>query len=165
MPFIEQALADAKEDVTVPEAEYDLEIISTETKVSKKAAAAGKTTDNMVACVIAIRSDDYPNAAMIFHHIMLVTDPNYEWNHLWLRDQKRFLVVFSVPFEGNGFDTDDLQGCTGRCLVGVEKNERGEDVNVLRLPRVKDEEEEAEAPRKGAARGATRNAGKPARRR
>jgi hypothetical protein len=158
MPFIQQALADAKEDVPVPEGEYELEIIQATAKQSKKYAESGKAGDNMISVAIAIRSDEYPSAATVFHNIMLVTDPAYEYNHLWLRDQKRFLTLFAIPHEGNGFDVDDFQGATARCLLKVDQNDRGDDINVLALPRVKEEEHEQ-------ARGNGRGARKPARRR
>lgn len=158
MPFIEQALADAKEDIPVPEGEYDLEIIQATPKQSKKYAESGKSGDNMVSVAIAIRSEEYPNAATVFHNIMLVTDPAYEYNHLWLRDQKRFLTLFNIPHEGNGFDVDDFVGATARSLLKVDQNDRGDDINVLALPRVKEEEHEQ-------ARGNGRGARKPARRR
>ena len=160
MPFIEQAVADAKEDMVVPEAEYDLEILSAELKTSKRAIERGMTASNMVSCAIAIRSEDYPNAATVFHHLMLVTDPDYEYNHLWLRDQKRFLVCFGIPFEANGFDVDDFQGATGRCLLKVGKNDRDEDVNVLALPKVKEEGED----NPGHGKRASDKTGKPRRR-
>ena len=158
--FIEQAIADAKEAVAVPEGEYDLRILSAETALSKAAADRGQTSDNMIHCTIAIESDEFPNAAPLHHYIMLVTDPEDKWNNLHLVGQKRFLTVFGIPYEGNGFDIDDFANASGRCLVAVDQTNRGEDVNVLRLPRLK--EEAAEQPQRSQnARGAA----KPMRRR
>ena len=163
MPFIEQAIADAKEDVCVPEGAYDLSIISAETKLSKKAAERGEETDNMIQVMIKVDSDEYPNAATLFHHIMLVTDPEYEYNHMWLRDQKRFLVLFGIPHEGTGYDLDDFAGATAKqVLLKVDQNDRGEDQNTMVLPKFDTEAEEE--PRGGRA-SSSRSAGKPIRRR
>jgi Protein of unknown function (DUF669) len=163
MPFIDQALADAKEDVCVPEGAYDLSIIQAELKTSKKAAERGEE-DNMIQVMIRIESPDYPNASTLFHHLMLVKDPDYEYNHLWLRDQKRFLVLFGIPHEGTGFDLDDFPGATAKqVLLKVDQNERGEDTNVLVLPKIDTEADETAAAGRKTAAG--RSAGKPTRRR
>ena len=160
MPFIEQAIADAKEDVCVPEGAYDLSIISAELKTSKKAAERGEE-DNMIQVMIKIESDEYPNAATVFHHLMLVKDPDFEYNHLWLRDQKRFLVLFGIPHEGTGFDLDDFAGATARqVLLKVDTNDRDEEQNVLVLPKIADEPDDT-----GSKKPAGRSAGKPTRRR
>ena len=159
MPFIEQAVQDAKEAVVVPEAEYDLRVSSAELATSKAAQAKGQE-DNMIHCVILIESEEYPNAAPIHHYIMLVTDPEDKYNNLHLVGQKRFLVTFGIPHEGNGFDLDDFPNATGRCLVAVDQTDKGDDVNVLRLPKIKDETEAAH-PAPGNSR---RAAGKPSRR-
>lgn len=160
MPFIEQAIADAVEDVTVPEGAYDLSIIQAELKTSKAGAARGEE-DNMIQVMIKIESEEYPNASTVFHHIMLVKDPDYEYNHLWLRDQKRFLVAFGIPHEGTGFDLDDFAGATAKqLLLKVDQNDKGEDQNVLSLPKVAADEGEEDKPKKGG-----RSGGKPTRRR
>lgn len=161
MPFIEQAIADAQEDVCVPEGAYDLEIIAGELKTSKKAAEKGEE-DNMIQVMIRIDSEEYPNASTLFHHLMLVKDPNYEYNHLWLRDMKRFLVLFSIPHEGTGFDLDDFAGATAKqVLLKVDENDRGEEQNVIVLPKVQEEEKNASR----TSGGPSRSAGKPVRRR
>jgi hypothetical protein len=163
MPFIEQAIADAKEDVCVPEGAYDLTIIQAELKLSKKAQERGEEEENMIQVMIKIESEEYPNAATLFHHVMLVKDPDYEYNHLWLRDQKRFLVLFGIPHEGTGYDLDDFAGATAKqVLLKVDTNDRDEEQNILVLPKVDVEEDEEE---KGGRRASGRSAGKPVRRR
>lgn len=161
MPFIEQAISDAKEAVAVPEAEYDLRIINAETQLSKKAAEKGATEDNMVHVLIAIDSPEYPNAAPIHHYLMLVTDPEEKNNALYLIGQKRFLVAFGIPYERNGFDIDDFPNATARCLVTLDENQQGEPVNQLKLPRIK---EEGEAQQSRAGNGGKRGAVRPSRR-
>lgn len=167
MPFIEQAVADAKEDTVVPEAEYDLEIISYTMEISKKAKAAGVNDPNMIHVVIAIRSDEYENARPINHYLML-TDADDEYRAMRLRDQRRFLECFGIDYEDNGFDPEDFVGAKGHALVTVEANPKGGESNSLRLPPFKDEDEAPaeSAPSRGGRGGtkpaATQSRGKPA---
>lgn len=162
MPFIEQAVADAKEDQVVPEAEYDLEVLSYSMEISKAAKAEGASEPNMIHIVIAIRSEEHENARPINYYMML-TNAEDPYRAMRLRDQKRFLECFSVAYEGNGFDPDDFVGAKGHALVGVEANPKGGENNVLRLPQfVEAEEGEGEA-RTPARGGRTRPAPAPAR--
>jgi hypothetical protein len=163
MPFIKVALKDAKEDVVVPEGPYDLRIISASQEESKKGNA-------MIVCGIAIESQDHPNSALLRHYIMLPGEDVDEddkdavrMEGMRLRDMRRFLDVFGIKFEAEGFDTDDLEGSNGNCMVvqRAMRNEDGTDgemVNALRLPKFKDEveEEKPKASRSTASRPAGR---------
>lgn len=129
MPFIKQALSDAKEQTVVPEGEYDLKIFSAVEKDSKKG-------DPMVQIIIGVESSDYPNAKSVFHHLMMVKDDDDEQTvDRKLRGQRRFLNAFSIPSEDDGFDTDDFAGCTATLRVKQQENkDNGEISNVLVLP-------------------------------
>ena len=154
MPFIEQAVADATEGYFVDEDEYDLRIVSVEEKDSKK----GKP---MLECVIEIV--DHPDAEPIFHYVNLVhPDDSEKARKFKLRMTRRFLEVFGVPYQDDGFDSDDLQGAEGRCVVFQQErvDENGEAFNppefshALRLPKFGGGEEEAEErPQPRSARG------------
>src|SRR5882672_6517015 len=122
MSFIKAAIADAKESTVVAEGEYSLTVKTASQKKSK----AG---NEMIACMIVF--DDEPNAAPIFEHLVLPSGG--EWDHLHLLHIRRFLTVFGIPFEENGFDDEDIEGATGKCLVGQEEGEQGLR-NVLKLP-------------------------------
>lgn len=133
MPFISIPLKDAREQEAVPEGTYDLQIVKAEDKDSKKG-------NPMTAISIKIRSADYPNA-MLVNHFLLHPHKGMEPDQVArsLRDTKRFLTVFGIPFEGDGFNTDDLQGATAECLLEQETGDDDVVRNRLRLPPLKDE--------------------------
>ena len=143
MAFINSAIKDAREQQVVPEAEYDLRIQQAEIKDSKS-----KADRQNVEVMVLIESAEYPNAAPIFHYLSIVhDDDDQKTKDFKLRMQRRFLELFKIPFEDNGFDTDDFAGCTATCLVAqdeVKKDNKptGEFANVLRLPKFQNEEDD-----------------------
>jgi hypothetical protein len=157
-------LADAKEGTIVPEGEYDLVILKYSEEVSKKAKEAGRKEPNMCHLVIGVDSDDHTNVPPIHHYLIYPTGG--EWDHLQVLSTKRVLTVFNIPFEGNGFNTDDLEGARGKCAVGVETRDDGSEVNVINAPRLPAEEEEEDVPvskpsgRRGAAAESKRPTGR-----
>jgi len=133
MPYISVALDDAKEGEPVPEGEYELRIVKAEDGESKKG-------NPMTTVMIRIENAGIPNAAPVRHWITYPTaqTPADQVN-MRLLDIKRFLVCFGIPFDGHGFDSADLEGATGRCMLTQEQNEEnGEIYNRLRLPRLKE---------------------------
>src|SRR5262245_407603 len=139
MPFIKIPLDDAAEQEVVPEGDYELQIVKAEDGESKKG-------NQMTTVYIRILDAKVPNPAILRHWL---TYPDMETpadqRNLRLVDIKRFLTVFNIPMNEEGFDSDDLIGATGRCFVYQETSEENEDqvFNRLRLPRLsrKDEAE------------------------
>lgn len=154
MPFINANIKDAQEDKVVPEGNYDLVITSVQEKDSKNG-------EPMLACLIKIEGEEGQSAKPIFHYIMLPSDKGAEPDAKYpntrrLRDMRRFLEVFEVPWDESGFDTDDLQGARGNCLVKISPAEGDyEESNQIALPKFKDEPQEQPA-RKAAAGGSRR---------
>lgn len=155
MPFIAAPMADAREDELVPEGEYELTIDSYEEKDGKK---EGRTN-----LQIMITIDNPPaetkSPAPIFHYLSLPhEDDEPKSASFKLRMMRRFLEAFSIPFEDNGFDSDDLNGAKATLLVTQQEIMRGdpprptgEYSHALRLPKFRnerDEEEEKETPRR-----------------
>lgn len=130
MPFISANLDDVSEDKPVPEGEYELTIQSWKEERSK----AG---NKMLTVIIKINDADAPGASNIFHRLVL---PNEETDRekarMMLLNLKRFLHVFGIPNDRGGFDPEDFNGATGRCLVGQREYE-GQVSNELRLPRLR----------------------------
>lgn len=155
MPFIKMAL-DAKEPVIAPEAEYDLRIFKVE---DKKTGPNSKTPgEPMLLVMINIEEPGAGPFAPIFHNLMLVTKNTPEKNvELYKLGVQRFLACFNITGDAEGFDTDDFQGSTGRCLVTQEDGEQGPR-NVLKLPRLDDEPDEAPKKASRGRRGALANA-------
>jgi hypothetical protein len=154
MPYIEQAIADATEGYFVDEGEYQLRIVSAEEKDSKK----GKP---MIECVIEIV--DHPDAEPVFHYVNLVSpDDSEKARKFKLRMTRRFLEVFGVAYDDGGFDSDDLNGAEGTCMVyqqeRVDENGNALDPpeysHALRLPKFGGAEEEEEQPARRGGRAA-----------
>src|SRR5229473_3919139 len=150
MPFIQSAIADAKEAEVVPEGPYDLRIISADTDTSKKG-------NNMVVCLIGIDSSEHPNAQPITEYLVIPADDD-EYKHLHLLKLARFLHAFSIPHEDTGFDTDDFPGSTASGVrltqEMVDKDKDGNPrpdpfpKNVAQWPRLPKEERQEQPQRK-----------------
>ena len=141
MPFVNVAIKDAKEPELVPEGEYDLEIVGKKAFDDNGNSATNPTDISRIGVTIRIDSADHPNAEFIYHTLWMKGKEEFHVSSM--RDVRRFLSVFSVPFEGNGFDIDDLDEATGRCVVYQKEGDDGIIRPRLRLPRFRGEEQEA----------------------
>lgn len=129
MPLISIPLGDDWEDKAVPDGEYDLVIEDANEKTSK----AGS---EMVEVRIAIQDGDYPNSAAVWEYLVFPKEDDEErTKRLQMRNLVRFLTVFGIPFEADGFNSEDLIGATGRCMLKQEEYE-GNVSNKLVLPAV-----------------------------
>lgn len=128
MAFIKVAL-DAKEPEAAPEGEYDLRITKMEDGLtSQKGAPMVKTT-------IRIEGVD---DVQPFNHWIVLPGPKTENVQFAKLQVQRFLEVFGIPHEGDGFDTEDLVGAEGRCMLVQQEGDDGVIRNALRLPRLAD---------------------------
>ncbi len=120
MPFIEisEDLNEDYEDKPVAEGEYDLRIIAANDKRNK--ADTGEITE----IIIEIEGDEGEGAANVFHYLSY---PSEDDDKKKARSKMRFLTdflkLFEVPFETNGFNSEDLVGCTARGLLSQEEYE------------------------------------------
>jgi hypothetical protein len=131
MPFIEvKGLGDEYEDEVVPEGNYDLRITDA-TDGRNKA-----DTSDQIRVILSVENSEVSNPGAVFHYL---TFPNEgdddEQRRGKMRNITRFLKIFSVPFEKNGVNSEDIVGATGNCLVVMDEFE-GIPNNKLRLPRV-----------------------------
>ena len=132
MPFISTPLGDAKEPEAVPEGPYDLRIVKSEDGESKKG-------NPMTTVYIKIEDPAYPNAALVGHWILHPTaDTPPEQLQMRILEQRRFLECFGIPYEANGFNTDDLVGATGNSFLVQETGDDNVVRNRLRLPKLKE---------------------------
>jgi Protein of unknown function (DUF669) len=136
MPKINVTLKDAQELEIAPEGEYDLRIVKAEDGESKSG-------NDMTTCTIAF--EGHPEWQPVRHWI---TYPNEDTppdqRSFRLIDIKRFLHCFGVAYDDEGFDTDDLVGQTGRCLVIQEEADDGNTYNRIKPPRLRKVEERRE---------------------
>lgn len=94
---------------------------------------------------VSIAFQDEPNTPNITHYISLPHEEDEassaNFKALLL---KRFLVLFNVPFDPTGIDTEkmamDMVGATANAEVGLsEPDDNGNVYNRLQVPRVKEE--------------------------
>ena len=142
MPFINAALGDAKEASAVPDGTYHLRIVKKEDTKTK--GREGKAVRDMTKITIRIEDQDYPNASLVNYYMVYpVAGDDANTRNMMLLNIKRFLSVFEIPFEDGGFNTDDLTGAEGECLLGqrVVEPEDGPSyvTNELILPRLQEE--------------------------
>jgi hypothetical protein len=92
----------------------------------------------MTTVYIKVESNDFPNPQIIKHWLTYPdSDTPEDQRAMRLIDIKRFLTCFGVAMEDKGFNSEDLVGCTGECLVIQEEADNGNTYNRLRLPRLK----------------------------
>ena len=132
MSFIKIALDDVKEGEYVPEGVYDLRIIKANDTESKKG-------NPMTVVTIRIEDAPIPNALPVQHYITY-PDENTpaEQRQMRLLDIKRFLTLFDVPFDANGFESEDLLGQQAKGHLTQEEGDDGIIRNRLRMPRLKE---------------------------
>lgn len=133
MPLIRaEDLGADVEDRAAKEGRYDLRILKSEYKTTKSG------NDHMLAVLIGIDGED---GVMPFSHYLTEPKESDEQRikRMRIRDLKRFLTMFGVPFD-QGFDMEeqagDLVGCTAsNAMVTVEEYDGGT-TNRLKLPRI-----------------------------
>lgn len=132
MTFINADLGQDYEQEAVPEARYDLRITDAKDGKSKKGA-------DQTMVMITVEDQEYPNAGTIFHYLTQVQEgDSAETVRMKMMMLTRFLVAFGVKYEKDGFNSEDLPGCTAnQILLRKERLEgRDEDSNSLVLPKV-----------------------------
>lgn len=136
MPLVNVPFNQAAEQEPVPEGTYDLRVQRFERRTSK----AG---NDMYSAMLVIEDPNYPNAAPVNEFFILPKpcDPGdseqTRKNATNLRKLWRFLEAFGISYEQTGFNDEEVEGATGRCLLGQQEDtESGEIRNTLRLPRV-----------------------------
>ncbi len=140
MSFIElDGFGDVKEGKVHPEGPADLRITKVEEDTSKKGRA-------MIVCTIAFEDGD-EDYIPVREYLSLPREGDEEdTRKALMRNIKRFLAAFGVPFERNGFNIADLPGCTARLMVRQEEPEdesqkaAGVMYNRVNYPKLKDEE-------------------------
>ena len=124
-PFIDMAIGDAVDPIVVPEAEYDLICSKQEVVKSKKGKPQLK---------LNIDVEGHPNTKPIYYYLGLdLSELDEKQKNLRLLETKALCKAFNVPYEANGFNTDDFQGARGRGLLTVETDDQYGEQNRLKL--------------------------------
>ena len=138
MGFINVDLDQNYEDELVPEGRYPLRIEAADEKTAKDGS-------DQIVCRISVQDSDYPNAGTIFHYLT-APGPDDDADKIRFKSKfiARFINTFSVPLDGDGFNSEDLPGLEGEALVvqtemkDKEGKSTGEMRNELRLDKVED---------------------------
>jgi hypothetical protein len=123
-------LAEIKESRPVPAGKYGLTIASVE---------EGKSKSGLPQLKVSIGIDGHDDAPNVSHYISLPSagDEKSAAKALFLA---RFLALFNIGYDADGFDTDDLPGATATGeLTLSEPDDNGNVYNRLNPPRLKDE--------------------------
>ena len=143
MPFIVVALDEAREQEPVPEGEYDLRVVKSENRNSKKG-------NPITVVTIRIEDPNFPNAQLMSEVLNYPTAAHIpETKALFLRNINRFLHAFNIPGEAKGFNSDDIQGATAsKVLLTQETGDDGVIRNKAIFPRVDEKPKSAGGKRK-----------------
>lgn len=144
MGFINLNLGDVKESKNVPAGKYRLVISSFEETESRE-----KKTPQL-KIVIAVEGHD--DAMPVNHYVPLASAKDDQktamFKNLLLA---RFLSLFKVPFSAEGFNPEDMIGCSADAeLQLTEPNDNGDVYNRLVVPKLATEAD-APAQKKTAA--------------
>lgn len=112
---------------------YDLSISSAEEGLSKEKKKPMITT--------YLNIDGHPTAPNVRHSISLPADgdepKSKEFKMLLLR---RFLTLFNIPYDSNGFNIEDFPGATASAELKLgDVDDSGNQYNELVLPKMKTE--------------------------
>lgn len=151
MAFISANLNQDYEARAVAEGRYRLRVDKFDSAARSKAGNEGYKS------VITILSTEdggvVENPGQV--HLWINKPNGGQYDNLAMRDLKRFLALFEVPFDGSGFDDEGVVGQEAVALLAQETIEgRDEPSNKIVLPPVRGEQETEEAPRRktGASR-------------
>jgi len=133
MPFITADLGQDYEQEAVPEGRYDLRIIDALDKRNKK------DTADLTEVRIKIEDPEYPRALTVWHYVNYIGEVDSDdARRMKMMMLTRFLVLFGVKYEKDGFNSDDLLGCTAsQVLLKKERLDgRDADSNTMVMPAV-----------------------------
>lgn len=116
MSFIDLPLGDTKIPEPLPEGMYDLRIVTAEPNPKPE---KGRTDIQIRMEVI-----DQPDAESVFEHLIgIAPGDDADTRNFKLRKILGFLEAFHIPYEGNGFNLEDLPGAEGHVKVKQEEYE------------------------------------------
>lgn len=142
MSFIEMNLgSDVKEKENAPEGRYDLVVTGIKLKeYDAKNEDETETGEGHYLQVIHEIESAEGSYQLVYHNLWL---PNALDSKEKVYNKqvsiKRYLSAAGVPYEGDGFNPDDIAGARFSCDLGVEIDESGkyDPKNFLKLPKFK----------------------------
>lgn len=133
-------LDDDLEDKVVPEGDYELRIAKAAYGPTKK-TQSGEDVEghNAISLMLVVEGTEGEGAAPVNHTLMIPNDADDgRKKRMYLRDLKRFLVVFGIPADSvNDLENTvtDWAGMTGKVHL-IQEEYQGNPQNRVRLPRL-----------------------------
>lgn len=141
MTFIPANFDEAVEPKPAPAGKYNLQITGCElAKTGPNSKHPGSPQFK-----VSIAFKDEPNTPNITHYISLPHEQDEPGSaNFKVLLLKRFLVLFNIPFDPAGIDTEkmamDMVGAEANAEVGLsEPNDSGDVYNRLMVPKIRDE--------------------------
>lgn len=124
-----KGIGDAQEAVNLEDGKHNLRCV-------KSTYGPGKGDATKFRTEVLLDCPEEPDKTGIFHYI---SDPNPDkegekGEAYKLLLNKRFFVLFNVPFDDEGYDPDDILGKEAECVVKTEMDEQGRKNTSLVLP-------------------------------
>ena len=98
-------IADATLPKAVPAERYDIRIVSA--VFNEKSKSSGKPN---IAVEIEIPSQ--PLASTMYHYLSFADGEDAKRDAIKQGMTNKFMEIFSIPYDDEGFDTEDFPGCT-----------------------------------------------------
>ena len=128
MPIVEADFGKDYEDKPVPEGKYDLRIRDAKDQKSKDGAT-------QILCMIDIEGEE--GSGTIFHYLTLPTkNDDDKKTRDKMRFIARFLALFDISYDKDGFNTEDLPGSTASDVSLTQDEYEGRLSNNIVLPAV-----------------------------
>lgn len=136
MSFIQfgESFSTVQEKRPVPASNYDLVIESAEQHISKE---SGKPSLKVVFEIVG--NPDAPKITSYYGLPHEEDEPEKIGNKM--RQIKRLLETFNIPYEDTGFNIEDFFGASANCLLGLTDpadDQNGNVYNRIILPRLPD---------------------------
>ncbi len=111
MPRFEMPLGDVQAETTAPEGMHDVRIFSAQEIGCSKEELADEGVASRISIGVAV--EDTPGIKPI-NHALWIPKPNHDEKQRTdrMRSIRNFFAAFSVPFDADGFTTEDLVGAT-----------------------------------------------------
>lgn len=129
MGYVKIDLSKTKEPEVVPEGEYNVRIVKVVDTETKKKGEPMTT--------LTLRIEDAGPDASVFNEFMLYPNGG-EYDNMRALNIKRTLALFDVPYDGSGFDSQDLLSKEAKVLLTQEMGDDGIIRNRMRVPRMKE---------------------------
>jgi hypothetical protein len=128
-PFIEMAIGDAKEPRVLPEKEYELKVLKV--SVGLSSGRGGKEKRNQMVLMLGVPG--YVTKPIYYYLGLETAHLDDAAKNMRYLETKALCKMFNVPFDADGFNSDDFIGADGVGLLQVENSDEYGESNKLKV--------------------------------